>query len=198
MNVTQVLSFLPRVFGAKTRVITNRNRRRKEGKGNHTGVLVTCVVVASSWASSSEGGETAQDFQLSISVWLFPDWVDTWTNVSGQESDVSGISIMVRMDRILDRDVRGLLETIRNISCNTRPHSCKSQREGESCLSIQPPLLRLTGNVTIKNVEANGERCISAAFLGTVQSPPRRAGPLLCVHLLVRTHTREINQEMHT
>jgi len=44
------------------------------------------------------------------------------------------------MDRIRDRSVRRLLETIQNISCNTRPHSCKTQREGESSL-ITPTLI---------------------------------------------------------
>jgi len=50
--------FVPRVFGAKTRVITNRNRRRKEGKGNHTGVLSVAIHIV---RRTSGGVGTAQN-----------------------------------------------------------------------------------------------------------------------------------------
>jgi hypothetical protein len=62
------------------------------------------------------------------------------TTVSGQESDVSDISIMVRMDRNRDRTVCIRLGTIRNIPCNTRPYARKIQREGESRLTSRNPI----------------------------------------------------------
>jgi hypothetical protein len=61
------------------------------------------------------------------------------------KSGVSGVGIMACDYRSRDRNVRSLLETIPNVSCNTRPHSCKSQREGESRLTIPTAIPTLNG-----------------------------------------------------